>query len=80
MRDTGRYCRIAKLLLGKANPVVHRLIDSTPYPGRGHRIVNHSVKILDAIEILLGEGARKEALLHLLLDAGILDFKDFLKF
>jgi hypothetical protein len=39
--------------------------------GAGHRIAGHSLQMLDAIELLLGSKARREALLHLLVDAHI---------
>ena len=39
--------------------------------GSGHRIAGHSLQMLDKIELLLGEAARREALLHLLVDARI---------
>ncbi len=37
--------------------------------GAGHRIANHSVQMLDGMELFLGKDARREALLHLLCDA-----------
>ena len=45
------------------------------YLGPGHRLAGHSPQMLDAIELLLGPEARREALLHLLVDARILRFE-----
>jgi hypothetical protein len=38
---------------------------------RGHRIAGHSLQMLDAIGLLLGQDARREALLHILVDLKI---------
>lgn len=60
------------MLLGYSDARVHQLMDwHARFMGPGHRIAGHSLQMLDAVEILLGAEARREALLHLLVDLKI---------
>ena len=62
-------------LLGYSDSRVHKLMDAAArWLGPGHRIIGHSERFLDYVEFLGGEKARKEALLHILIDAKILVF------
>jgi len=71
-RSRKEHQEISSLLLGYSDARVHSLMDwHARFLGPGHRIAGHSLQMLDAIELLLGPEARKEALLHLLVDARI---------
>ena len=71
-RSRKEHQEISRLLLGYSDPRVHSLMDwHVRFLGPGHRIAGHSLQMLDAIEMLLGPDARREALLHLLVDARI---------
>lgn len=71
-RSRKEHQEISRLLLGYTDPRVHSLMDwHVRWLGAGHRIAGHSLQMLDAIELLLGPEARREALLHLLVDAHI---------
>src|SRR5215472_669728 len=71
-RSRKEHQEISRLLLGYSDPRVHSLMDwHVRFLGAGHRIAGHSLQMLDAIELLLGAEARREALLHLLVDARI---------
>jgi hypothetical protein len=71
-RSRKEHQEISRLLLGYSDPRVHSLMDwHVRFLGPGHRIAGHSLQMLDAIELLLGSNARREALLHLLVDAHI---------
>jgi hypothetical protein len=68
-------------LLGYYTPSIHILIDDASKRfGSKHRIFNHSQKILDLIELVYGEKERKEALLHILADAKIVDAEKWLEY
>jgi len=61
-------------LLGYTKPGVHSFIDAAvKYLGAGHRIVYHSPFVLDLLEEMDGKEARMVGLLHLLIDAKIVD-------
>jgi len=63
---------ISQWLLGRSDSRVHRMMDmAATFLGPGHRIAGHSLQMLDRIEMLLGAEARREALLHLLVDAKV---------
>src|SRR5215472_15031918 len=71
-RSRREHQEISRLLLGYSDPRVHSLMDwHVRFLGSGHRIAGHSLQMLDAIELLLGPAARREGLLHLLVDAHI---------
>lgn len=68
-RSRREHQEISRLLLGYSDARVHTLMDwHVRFMGAGHRIAGHSIQMLDAIEMLLGAEARREALLHLLVD------------
>ena len=60
--------------LGYTNDSIHAFIDSaTKWLGGGHRIVHHSAAILDFAENIWEKDGRKIALLHILIDAKVVD-------
>lgn len=74
-----QHMKADEILLGYTNEDIHKLMDvAVPYLGAGHRIVHHACGTLDFIEMLFGEGGRRIALLHILIDARIVD-RDFIE-
>jgi len=72
-RSRREHQAISRLLLGYSDGRVHQLMDwHARYLGPGHRIAGHSLQMLDAVELLLGADARREALLHLLVDLRVI--------
>ncbi|NPV51922.1 MAG: hypothetical protein HPY71_00150 [Firmicutes bacterium] len=72
------HLNAAKILLGYADPLVHKLMDqSIERLGPRHRYVTHNVEYIRAIRQLFGEKAVFEATLHLLQDWGIIDESDY---
>lgn len=72
------HLRAAAVLLGHADPLVHKLTDQ-PIARRGprHRYVTHNVEYLRAIRQLFGGEAALEATLHLLQDWGVISEEDY---
>jgi hypothetical protein len=69
-----QHSKVSRALLGYSNLEVHRYLDqAAKWMGAGHRIVHHSPLILDMAEVMFGLEGRREALLHLLIDARIID-------
>ena len=76
MRRRKEHKQIDLAYLGYTNDSVHEFIDSAVrWLGAGHRIAYHSSAILDFAEIMWGEEGRKIALLHILIDAKVVDGK-----
>ncbi|HHV61072.1 MAG TPA: hypothetical protein GXX51_00275 [Firmicutes bacterium] len=72
------HLKAAKILLGYADPLVHKLMDqSIERLGPRHRYVTHNVEYIRAIRQLFGENAVIEATLHLLQDWGVIDESDY---
>ncbi|HHY48119.1 MAG TPA: hypothetical protein GX506_12570 [Firmicutes bacterium] len=72
------HLRAAKILLGHADPLVHRLMDqSMERLGPRYRYVTHNMEYIRAIRQLFGEEAVLEATLHLLQDWGIIEESDY---
>ncbi|NLG78817.1 MAG: hypothetical protein GX492_03175 [Firmicutes bacterium] len=72
------HLRAAAVLLGHADPLVHKLMDqSIERLGPRHRYVTHNVEYLRAIRQLFGDEAALEATLHLLQDWGVISEEDY---
>lgn len=77
MPSQREHLRASKRLLGTANPLVHRIFDM-PSPKREHRHRHHP-ETARLIGELLGFEAKREAWLHLFIDWGIIEEKDWRK-
>lgn len=74
-----QHMKADEMLLGYTNEDVHKIIDiAVKYLGAGHRIAYHTCQTLDWIEMFFGKGGRRIALLHILIDARIVD-RDFIE-
>ncbi len=73
------HLKASKLLLGHSNKLVHQLMDEAckKYPGEMHRTWGHDLDAIMRIGQLLGKDAEDEAFLHLLMDEGYVDKKDY---
>jgi len=60
------HLKASKELLGTSNPIVHKILDSQG-PGLEHRY-RHTPETIEAIRVLYGEEAEREAWLHILMD------------
>jgi len=66
--------KISLTILGYYTPFIHKLMDEASRNfGSKHRMFNHSGKVLELIELIFSEKERKEALLHILVDAKIIN-------
>jgi hypothetical protein len=75
MPDLRTHLKASKRLLGTQNPLVHRILD-LPTRTLEHRF-RHTPRTVAAIAELFGEDARREAWLHLFMDWGIVEEKDW---
>ncbi|MDI7246921.1 MAG: hypothetical protein QME92_05555 [Bacillota bacterium] len=72
------HLRAASVLLGHADPLVHKLMDqSMERLGPRHRYVTHNMEYVRAIRQLFGDEAALEATLHLLQDWGVIGEEDY---
>ncbi|MEW6228566.1 MAG: hypothetical protein AB1700_10875 [Bacillota bacterium] len=72
------HLKAAKVLLGHADPLVHKLMDQAiARLGPRHRYVTHNLEYIRAIRQLFGEEAAVEATLHILQDWGIVKEDDY---
>lgn len=72
------HLRVSKILLGTQYPIVHTFLDeAVKQLGAKHRYLSHNVEYLDIIEKHLGgKEAKREAMLHLLQDWGVVTTQD----
>lgn len=71
------YPKTSKIILGTCFPVVHELLDvSVQRRGIEHGYLLQGTDYLGMIEALLGQEARREAILHILQDWDIVTAKD----
>jgi hypothetical protein len=76
-----RHEVVDRIVFGQSYPHIHRMLDqAVKHMGAGHRMINHSYNtILDFMELLYGIQGRRVALLHLLIDARIINNKQISK-
>jgi len=81
MPNRREHIKCAKRLLGSATPVVHTILDQNIrlFGGRQHRYFTHNLDTINSIGILLGPQARKEAILHIIQDWGLIQKQDYAK-
>ena len=79
MPNRNKHIRCARVLLGKSNPLVHQLMDlpSVKY-GSIHRPITHNLEYLKDIEHLFGYEGKREAVIHMLQDWGVIIDKDWI--
>lgn len=78
MPSLPEHQKCARKILGKSNKLVHQLLDyNVKIYGRDHRKYTHHGENIKMIGELLGDDAKREAVLHILQDLGMITRKDF---
>lgn len=72
------HLKASKTLLGTQNPLVHQILDAQN-PTLEHRY-RHNPKTVELIGELLGEDAKREAWLHILMDWGLVSTSSLTNF
>lgn len=74
MKSKKEHMAADRYLLGYTDPYIHVFMDqAVKWMGAGHRSINHSAKVLEAMEVFTGKPGRQIALLHLLIDNHIIE-------
>ena len=80
MKKREEHQELDLIYLGYTIGDIHEFIDmAVKWLGAGHRIIHHTVSILDFVESIWNKEGRRIALFHILLDAKIIDGRKLLK-
>lgn len=75
MPNRAKHVQISKEILGESNPLIHYILDSSSLlVGSKHRKHTHNLHTVKWIEYGFGENGRREAMIHILADAGVIKF------
>jgi hypothetical protein len=80
MPNRAKHVQISKKILGESNPLIHYILDSSSLlVGSRHREHTHNLHTIKWLEYGFGEKGRREAMVHILADAGVIRVSDCLK-
>lgn len=77
MPNRAKHIQISKAILGESNPLIHYILDSSSLlVGSRHRKHTHNLHTVKWLEYGFGEKGRREAMIHILADAGVIKLSD----
>jgi hypothetical protein len=77
MPNRAKHVQISKEILGESNPLIHYILDSSSLlVGSKHRKHTHNLHTVKWLEYMFGESGRREAMIHILADAGVIKFNE----